>query len=191
MSREIRSTQVGSLTHSASNSQREAQFLKVGDVAKYLHVHQSTVRRWSKTGLLNCVAVGTRRDRRFWKKDVDNLKEDLASFSRVGTQSIRDLTDSVKLESVMGLSYNASDHGLWRLREVARALGVHENTIRRWSNQGQLKPIRVGKRNDRLFHSDEVMDLMYKWSGGPETHDTDGVGSTGKRAGISRILPAG
>jgi len=35
--------------------------------------------------------------------------------------------------------------------EVAHLLSIHENTVRRWSNRGILKPHRVGPRSDRRF----------------------------------------
>ena len=173
-----------------SSSQKEAQFLKVGEVAKNLHVHESTVSRWSKQGLLHSIGVGARRDRLFLKNEVNNLKEDLNSFSRVGTQSIHDLNDSMKLESGGGFSRNESQFDLWRLGKVAKVLGVHENTVRRWSNQGLLEPIRVGKRRDRLFLSREVTNLMNKWGNDPETIDKDVFRDSGKRAGRPRILPS-
>ena len=40
--------------------------------------------------------------------------------------------------------------------EVASLLGVHVNTVRRWSNTGLLKVYRVGPRGDRRFRWQEV-----------------------------------
>jgi len=40
--------------------------------------------------------------------------------------------------------------------EVASLLGVHINTVRRWSNTGILKVYRVGPRGDRKFRRQEV-----------------------------------
>ena len=39
---------------------------------------------------------------------------------------------------------------------VARTLNVHLNTVRRWSNQGILKPYRIGTRRDRRFARDDI-----------------------------------
>ena len=40
---------------------------------------------------------------------------------------------------------------------VARMLHIHINTVRRWSDQGILKPYRIGPRGDRRFKRDDVM----------------------------------
>ena len=37
------------------------------------------------------------------------------------------------------------------VREVARLLNAHGNTVRRWSDQGKLRAIRIGPRGDRRF----------------------------------------
>jgi excisionase family DNA binding protein len=51
--------------------------------------------------------------------------------------------------------------------EVARALNVHINTVRRWSNQGILKAYRIGSRGDRRFRKEDV-DNIFSSDGGPE-----------------------
>ena len=43
-----------------------------------------------------------------------------------------------------------------RVGEVASLLGIHVNTVRRWSNTGVLKVYRVGPRGDRKFRRQEV-----------------------------------
>ena len=43
-----------------------------------------------------------------------------------------------------------------RAGEVASLVGVHVNTVRRWSNTGLLKAYRVGPRGDRRFRREEV-----------------------------------
>jgi excisionase family DNA binding protein len=44
--------------------------------------------------------------------------------------------------------------------EAAEILGVHVNTIRRWSNAGMLPSYRVGSRNDRKFKLADLHGLM-------------------------------
>ncbi len=44
--------------------------------------------------------------------------------------------------------------------QAARFLRVHPNTIRKWSEQGLLKPYRVGPRRDRRFRRSEVERLL-------------------------------
>jgi len=49
--------------------------LTVKDVARLLHVHVNTVRRWSDVGLLKTYRIGHRRDRRFAPQDVSQFLE--------------------------------------------------------------------------------------------------------------------
>ena len=48
-------------------------FLKPSDVASILNLHSSTVRRWSKKGILKAYRIGPRGDRRFLREDVHAL----------------------------------------------------------------------------------------------------------------------
>ncbi len=43
---------------------------------------------------------------------------------------------------------------------VANMLYVHINTVRRWSDQGILKPYRVGPRGDRRFLRDDILEYL-------------------------------
>ena len=45
----------------------------VRDVAKLLHIHSNTVRRWSDRGILRAYRITRRGDRRFKREDVINL----------------------------------------------------------------------------------------------------------------------
>jgi excisionase family DNA binding protein len=42
------------------------------------------------------------------------------------------------------------------VREVARLLHVHPNTLRRWSNNGRIKAYRITPRGDRRFKREEI-----------------------------------
>ena len=44
--------------------------------------------------------------------------------------------------------------------EVARMLGVHVNTVRRWSNRGVLEAYSIGPRGDRRFRRRDVEQLL-------------------------------
>ena len=67
--------------------------------------------------------------------------------------------------------------GIWpmmKIGEVARLLDVHENTIRRWSNQGIIASYRLPGRGDRRFRLADITRLM--------SH-LEGNGDDGMRSG--------
>ncbi len=43
-----------------------------------------------------------------------------------------------------------------RTGDVAQLLGLHSNTVRRWSEKGVLKSYRIGPRGDRRFKREDV-----------------------------------
>ena len=47
-----------------------------------------------------------------------------------------------------------------RLSEVALLLRLHPNTVRAWADKGLLTAYRLGRRGDRRFRRDEVMELL-------------------------------
>jgi excisionase family DNA binding protein len=53
-----------------SDDRLPARLLAVGEVARFLGVHTSTVRRWEKQGLLKSYAIGLRNSLRFKQEDV-------------------------------------------------------------------------------------------------------------------------
>ena len=54
-----------------------------------------------------------------------------------------------------------------RAGDVASLLGVHINTVRRWSDEGVLKSFRVGLRHERRFRHEDV-DAFLKEEKGAE-----------------------
>ena len=49
---------------------------------------------------------------------------------------------------------------LLKVKEVARILHIHENTVRRWSDKGVLKSYRIGSRGDRRFIQDDIIHFI-------------------------------
>ena len=45
---------------------------------------------------------------------------------------------------------------LLTIQQVARALNVHTETLRRWDKSGKLKAVRLGSRGDRRYRKKEV-----------------------------------
>ena len=56
--------------------------LTVREVARLLHIHTNTVRRWSNQGILKAYHIGSRGDRRFRREDITDFPSGLASDSR-------------------------------------------------------------------------------------------------------------
>ena len=56
--------------------------------------------------------------------------------------------------AMRGRSYMMTTSG------VAKMLHIHINTVRRWSNQGILRPYRIGPRGDRRFVRDDVTTFL-------------------------------
>ena len=51
--------------------------LTVRDVAKLLHIHSNTVRRWSNRGVLKAYQITPRGDRRFRQEDIASFLAEL------------------------------------------------------------------------------------------------------------------
>jgi excisionase family DNA binding protein len=67
------------------------------------------------------------------------------------------------------------------VREVARLLHVHPNTLRRWSNNGRIKAYRITPRGDRRFKREEIAYFLAELSSSAdnwqETRKDGGNGS--------------
>lgn len=50
--------------------------------------------------------------------------------------------------------------GLLRVREAARILRVHPNTLRKWSNDGLIPSYRIGRRRDRRFSLEDLVSIL-------------------------------
>lgn len=49
---------------------------------------------------------------------------------------------------------------LLRIREAAELLGVNPQTLRRWDNDGRLKAVRIGKRQDRRYKIEDLQKII-------------------------------
>ena len=48
------------------------------------------------------------------------------------------------------------------VRVAARLLGIHVNTVRRWSDRGILRAYRIGPRGDRRFSREDIVAIRQK-----------------------------
>ena len=55
---------------------------------------------------------------------------------------------------------------------VANMLHLHINTVRRWSDQGILKPYRIGPRGDRRFMRNDIVRFLTTQQYGNESSET-------------------
>jgi len=46
------------------------------------------------------------------------------------------------------------------VREVARLLNVHSNTVRRWSERGMIRAYRISRRGDRRFRREDIARFL-------------------------------
>jgi len=46
------------------------------------------------------------------------------------------------------------------VREVARLLHIHGNTVRRWADQGLIRAYRISRRGDRRFRQEDVAHFL-------------------------------
>ena len=51
------------------------------------------------------------------------------------------------------------------IREVARLLHVHPNTLRRWSNDGRIRAYRITERGDRRYKREEITRFLEDLNG--------------------------
>lgn len=63
-----------------------------------------------------------------------------------------------------------TDQSLLGVRYAARQLGVHENTLRRWEQNGLVPAVRLPS-GVRRFRADDISQLREQIYGSAETHD--------------------
>ena len=75
-----------------------ARLLSVGEVARFLGVHTSTVRRWEKKGLLKSYTIGLRNNLRFKQEDVLNLLNECQPEGMAGIK-LSDVIDEAEFSA--------------------------------------------------------------------------------------------
>ncbi|HEY33645.1 MAG TPA: helix-turn-helix domain-containing protein [Dehalococcoidia bacterium] len=69
---------------------RNGNLLTTSEVARMLHIHINTARRWSNRGVLRSCRVGPRRDRRFRREDIQDMLADLRNSPDIATSQKTD-----------------------------------------------------------------------------------------------------
>ena len=70
----------------------------------------------------------------------------------------------IKEEMGKDMANDEQMDGMLTVREVARLLHVHPNTLRRWSNNGRIKAYRITSRGDRRFKREEIARLLAEFN---------------------------
>ena len=53
---------------------------------------------------------------------------------------------------------------LLKVREVAKLLNIHDNTLRRWSDQGIIKTYRNSQKGYRRFKEEDIAQFLAKFN---------------------------
>ena len=69
--------------------------LTVKDVARLLHIHVNTARRWSDRGILKAYRITRRGDRRFKQEDIARFLAEYNDFN-INKSSIRETSSFYK-----------------------------------------------------------------------------------------------
>jgi excisionase family DNA binding protein len=56
--------------------------LTIREVARLLHVHPNTLRRWADKGVIRSFCITPRGDRRFMSQDIDHFLEGMNTQNR-------------------------------------------------------------------------------------------------------------
>lgn len=78
----------------------------------------------------------------------------------------RELVNKVKriLAGVASRSFSIikymSEESLITIKQAAKKLSVHTETLRRWDRLGKLKAVRLGNRGDRRYRLSDIEKLM-------------------------------
>ncbi len=83
-----------------------------------------------------------------------------------------------------------SSRVLLSVSQFARIAGIHQNTLRRWSDNGTIKAYRVGPRGDRRYSEDEVESLVKIMQTGDRRRAHLRTGTRPKAKASARLLPA-
>ncbi len=58
------------------------------------------------------------------------------------------------------------------VREVGQLLHIHNNTVRRWADQGILKSYRITNRGDRRFRREDIERFLAEMNNGGDGQQT-------------------
>lgn len=89
----------------------EAELLDIAEAAALLHVSEASLRRWTNRGLLPCLRIGGRRERRFRRADLMAFVESPAAASPAGHVCSLYTSDLARTRQAARLLGDALDAG--------------------------------------------------------------------------------
>ncbi len=57
------------------------------------------------------------------------------------------------------MDFNSANPELLTIREAARMINVHPNTLRNWERDGKLQTVRIGARRDRRYPKNIIWQI--------------------------------
>jgi excisionase family DNA binding protein len=60
----------------------------------------------------------------------------------------------------MNIHYEKTTDTILTTGEVAGILGIHQNTVRRWSDLGLIRSFRVSERGDRRYKYEDISSFL-------------------------------
>jgi len=112
-----------------------------------------------KGAIKMAIGLTSRRD------EIIGLRESGLTYAEIGRRfriSRERVRQIVKIKKPKEVPKKIAPNSTVMLRsgDVARLLGLHSNTVRRWSDKGILKVYRIGPRGDRRFHRKDVQRFL-------------------------------
>jgi excisionase family DNA binding protein len=95
------------------------------------------------------------------REEILNLRTEGKSYAEIGRQF------NISRERVRTIIFGKypcphkkkSEKDMFTVQDLAKYLGVHPNSIRRWESTGILTSFRIGARRDRRFRKEDITKL--------------------------------
>ena len=95
-------------------------------------------------------------------KQIQGLRESGLSYAEIARrlglsrERIRQIDQGISVQK----KRQPNNESMLTSMGVSRILGVHVNTVRRWSDKGILSTYIIGPRGDRRFKREDIQDFL-------------------------------
>jgi excisionase family DNA binding protein len=125
-----------------SRNDENAPLLTIADAATFLNVSKATIRRWTNEGRLQCLRIGARDERRFYKRELVAFLGEHSSQHSAGSGHKTEAVASVPVRAVHRCLVTSNRDEEWEVLAPAILSGLGEGV--------QVLMIEVADRKDRL-----------------------------------------